>query len=155
MLDVLQRPNYISLTLLCGGLTLAGCQMPTKWLCHSPSINNTGEKNTMKSSWVEVRTGRSLTYCHRQNGLDLGKLVWFIASLNQNKIMRNKDKSKKTSSSWAQLYSWYFYLLPSSGAGGWGLRSVHHTLSLPLLPPQGEDSSHSAPAPVWGLSHGR
>ncbi|KAK4824286.1 hypothetical protein QYF61_013031 [Mycteria americana] len=37
----------------------------------------------------------------------------------------------------------------------WGLRSVHHTLSLPLLPPQGEDSSHSSPAPAWGPSHGR
>jgi len=28
-------------------------------------------------------------------------------------------------------------------------------LSLPLLPPQGEDSSHSAPAPARGPSHGR
>jgi len=39
--------------------------------------------------------------------------------------------------------------------GEWGLRSVHHTFSLPLLPPQGEDSSHSASAPAWGPSHGR
>ena len=37
---------------------------------------------------------------------------------------------------------------------GWGLRSVHHT-SLPLLPPQGEDSSHSAAAPAWGPTHER
>jgi len=35
------------------------------------------------------------------------------------------------------------------------LRSVHHTFSLLLLPPQGEDSSRSAPAPAWGPSHGR
>ena len=35
------------------------------------------------------------------------------------------------------------------------MRSVHHTLSLLLLPPQGEDSSHSSPAPAWGPSHGR
>ena len=33
--------------------------------------------------------------------------------------------------------------------------SVHHMLSLPLLPPQGQDSSHSSPAPAWGPPHGR
>ena len=33
--------------------------------------------------------------------------------------------------------------------------SVHLTLSLPLLPPQWEDSSHSATAPAWGPSHKR
>jgi len=35
------------------------------------------------------------------------------------------------------------------------LRSVHHTLSLPFIPPQEEDSSHFAPAPAWRTSHGR
>jgi len=39
--------------------------------------------------------------------------------------------------------------------GEWRLWSVHHRLSLPLLPLHGEDSSHSVPAPVWGPSHGR
>ncbi|KAK4828543.1 hypothetical protein QYF61_027219 [Mycteria americana] len=43
----------------------------------------------------------------------------------------------------------------AQGDGEWGLRSVHHTLSVPLLPPQGEDSSHSSPAPAWGPSHRR
>jgi len=44
------------------------------------------------------------------------------------------------------------YLLPLGGAEGQGtgVGSVHHTLSLPLLPPQGEDSSCSSPAPAWG-----
>jgi len=42
----------------------------------------------------------------------------------------------------------------AQGYGEWGLWSVRHT-SLPLLPPQGEDSSHSAPAPAWGPFHGR
>ena len=41
----------------------------------------------------------------------------------------------------------------AQGDREWGLQSVHHTLSLPLLPPQGEDSSHSSPAPAWGPSH--
>jgi len=36
-----------------------------------------------------------------------------------------------------------------------GLRSVQHMLSLLLLPPQGEDSSCSSPAPASGPSHGR
>jgi len=42
------------------------------------------------------------------------------------------------------------------------LQSVHHTLPLPFLPPRGraggggqEGSSHSAPDPAWGPSHGR
>ena len=53
--------------------------------------------------------------------------------------------------------SQYLYLPPPTGMGDgeWGLQSVHHTLSLPLLPPQGKDSSHSSPAPAWGPSHGR
>jgi len=43
----------------------------------------------------------------------------------------------------------------AQGDREWGSWSVHHTLSLPLLPPQGEDSSHSSPAPTRGPSHGR
>ena len=39
------------------------------------------------------------------------------------------------------------------GKGGFG--SVHHTLFLPLLPPQGEKDSHASPCPAWGPSHGR
>lgn len=41
------------------------------------------------------------------------------------------------------------------GDGEWVLKSVHHMLSLPLLPPHGEDSSCSSPVPVWALTHGR
>jgi len=41
------------------------------------------------------------------------------------------------------------------GDGEWGLRSVQHTWALPLLPPQGKNSSHSAPAPARGPSHER
>jgi len=40
------------------------------------------------------------------------------------------------------------------GDAKWGLWSVHHTLSLPLLPPQGR-THHTTPAPAWGSSHGR
>ena len=57
-----------------GGLTLAGCQVPTKLLY--PSINRTGgEKHDGKL--VGQDKGREITasYCHRQNRLDLGKLM--------------------------------------------------------------------------------
>ena len=56
------------------------------------------------------------------------------------------------------LDSWILSSSPPwvvQGDREWGLGSVHHTLSLPLLPPQGEDSSHSAPAPARGPSHRR
>ena len=43
----------------------------------------------------------------------------------------------------------------AQGDREWGLRSVCHTLSLLLLPPQGEDFSHSSSAPAWGASNGR
>lgn len=44
----------------------------------------------------------------------------------------------------------FIYLLPSSVTGGkWGLWSVHHSSSLPFLPPQWEDSS--CPLLQWGV----
>lgn len=45
----------------CGGLTMADCQMPTELLSHSPSSTAQGEKRRWKSSFVELKTGRSLT----------------------------------------------------------------------------------------------
>lgn len=38
---------------------------------------------------------------------------------------------------------WSTSLQEAQRDGEWGLPSVHHTSSLPLLPPQGVDSSHS------------
>ena len=58
----------------CGGLTLAGCQVPTKAALSLPSTAGQGRENIMKGLWVEIRTGRSLSnYHHEQNRLDLGK----------------------------------------------------------------------------------
>ena len=81
---------------------------------------------------------------------------------NQSRTMRNKKINLKTPSLHPFLLlglNFTHDFSPSSpqvvqGDGEWGLQSVHHTLSLPLLPPQGEDSSHSAPAQAWGPSHG-
>lgn len=43
----------------------------------------------------------------------------------------------------------------AQGDREWGLQSVHQTLSLLLLLPQGEDSSQSSPAPLSGPSEQR
>jgi len=41
----------------------------------------TGEENMTRSLSAEIRTGRSLSnYCRRQNRLNLGKLISFVAS---------------------------------------------------------------------------
>ena len=41
-----------------------------------PLLSRTGGENMMKSLWVEIRTGRTLTnYHHAQNRLNLGKLI--------------------------------------------------------------------------------
>jgi len=41
-----------------------------------PSSAEQGRENITKCSWVEIRTGRSLTcYLHGQNRLDMGKLI--------------------------------------------------------------------------------
>jgi len=60
----------------CGGLTLAGCQVLIKAALSLPSSTGQGRENTAKGSWVQIRTGRLLTsYHHRQNRLNLGKLI--------------------------------------------------------------------------------
>ncbi|KAM9590844.1 uncharacterized protein ACIBXB_005893 [Morphnus guianensis] len=76
--------------------------------------------------------------------------------------MRNKTKSQNAfppplPSSRAQLHSRILYLPPPVAQGDrdgvYGQFITHYFL--PLHPPQGEDSSHSSPAPAWGPSHGR
>jgi len=78
---------------------------------------------------------------------------------NQSKRMRNKYKSSSHPSLLPGLNFIPEFSTSSpqaeQGDGEWELWSVHHTLSLPLLPPQGEDSSHSAPAPAWCPSRRR
>lgn len=56
-----------------GGITLSGCRTYPATLSLL-LLNKIWEENKMKVSWVEVRTGRSLTsYCHRLNRLILGQ----------------------------------------------------------------------------------
>ena len=75
---------------------------------------------------------------------------------NKNQILKHLPPTPPFFPGSTSLPIFSISSLPEAqGDGEWGLRSVHHMLFLPLLPPQGEDSSHSSPAPVWGPSHGR
>jgi len=139
------------------------CQVPTKTAL-SLLLCWTGEREyDERLEGRDKDRERSLTnYCHRQNRLNLGtKKSLIYHQSNQSIIMRKKTKSYNTfpppfPSSRAQLHCRFSPSSPRAvqGDGEWGLWSVHHTLSLPLLPPQGEDSSHSALAPAWGSIHG-
>jgi len=42
----------------CGGLTLAGCQVPTKAALLFSLLSGQGRENIIKGSWVKIRTGR-------------------------------------------------------------------------------------------------
>jgi len=75
--------------------------------------------------------------------------------------MRNKTKSLKKNLPHPSLLSGLIFTTefstfsPQMMWGDWerGLWSIHQTLSLLLLPPHGEDSSHSSTAPACGPSH--
>jgi len=99
---------------------------------------------------------RSLTnYHHRQNRLDLGKLIYYQS--NQSRVMRTKTKSLKH----LPFYP-HHSILPklnftpkfstsslqaAQENGEWRLQSVHHMLYVLLLLPQEKDSSQSSLAP--------
>jgi len=71
-------------------LTLAGCQTPTPLLSHSSSSTGQGEKVRLKSFWVKLVTGTSLTnYHHGQNKLDLGNIKFNYSINKKDKIARN------------------------------------------------------------------
>ena len=80
---------------MCGGLTLAGFQVPTKAALPLLSSAGQGTENITKGSWVKIKDReRSLTNCcHKQNRLDLGKINLIYYQSNQSRIMRNKTKS--------------------------------------------------------------
>jgi len=114
----------------CGGLTLAGHQVPTKAAPSLPSSAGQGRENTTKGSWVERGTGKSLSNCcHGQNRISLGKIN-LLPIKSESKLMRNKNKSKKhlSPTSWAQLHSWLLCLLPlprGTGNGGYSQFITH------------------------------
>lgn len=58
----------------CGRLTVASCQLPAQTLSHSLYSTGQMKKIGWKRSWVEIKTGISLSsYHHGHNRHDLGK----------------------------------------------------------------------------------
>jgi len=51
-------PLSSTLVCACGEMTLFGSQVPTKAALSFPSSAGQGRENTMKGSWVKIRTGR-------------------------------------------------------------------------------------------------
>ena len=81
----------------CGGLTLAGHEVPTKAALSLSSSTGQGTENITKGSWVKIRTGRSLSNYHTITGkTDLTwrkKINLICYQSNWSRIMRNKTKS--------------------------------------------------------------
>lgn len=76
------------------GLTLDGCR-PPPLLCQSLSSAREWRGSQVESSYVEIRTGRSLTnWDHRRNKLSLGKTNLISYPLQKGRVVRNKDKNK-------------------------------------------------------------
>lgn len=115
--------------------------MPIKPICQSPSSREHREKIWQKAHVLRLGE-RDHLYHHGQNRLDLRNLVLFIVHLQQCRIWRNKNKTKKTFPPisppfQAQFHSQHFYIpSPSSvGDGEWGSQSGHKGLSIPRFPP--------------------
>lgn len=99
--------------------------------------------------------------CHGQNGLDLGKIN-LVLTIKSEKDNAKENLNLKAPSSHSRLLSRLnftpvfstSYLSAAQGKREQGLQALYHTF-LPLLPHQGEDSSHSSLAPVWSPCHRR
>lgn len=99
-------------THFCSGLTLAGSQVPTKWLYQQDKRRKLGKK-WFNLSPVNNRAGWRVT---------------------RNRIT---NTFLSATSSQAQPHFWLFYLLPTSSLRVWGmgLWAVHNVSSVPLLFP--------------------
>lgn len=105
---------------------------------------------------------RLTNYCDSQNRLNLGTLDKFGVIWNKTIIFKHLPPSPPTPFFLGSTSVAVFFTSSSPVAQGmfqrdreWGLWSLHHTLSLPLLPPQKENSSHfadSSPAPKGSLA---
>jgi len=82
---------------ICGGLTLAGCQVPTKATLSLLSSVGQGRGNITKGSQVEIRTGRDHSPVTITGKTDSawGKINLIYYQSNQSWKMRNKNKSYK------------------------------------------------------------
>jgi len=69
-----------------GGLTLSGCQVPTKATLSLPSLAGKGRDNITTGLWVEIRTGRDQSPITSMGKIDStwGKIIQVI--INQIRI---------------------------------------------------------------------
>lgn len=132
-----------------GGFTLTGCLVLTKATLSLPSTDGQeGEKKKNLMSWDKGRK-RSLTNDH--NGQNWGKIILIYWQSSQSKIMRNKTQSYTIFPSPLPYSDFSPGFSTSSqrccrgnGDAGIWLLSVHHVLSLRLLPPQ-QRAPHTPP----------
>jgi len=144
---------------LCGGFDL-GWMMGAHQSCTiTPLLSWTGE-GKQNERLVGRGKDREITQqlLSRAKQTQLGEINLIYCQSNQSRVMRIINKSENIFPYPSLLPSLNFTPDFSSSStssprearrdGEWGFWSVHHMLSLPLLPPQGEDSSHSSPAPA-------
>lgn len=81
---------------VCRGLTLAGCQVPTKASLPLPSSAGQERENTTKGSWVRIRTGRDHPLLSQAKQTQLGEINWISYQSNQNRNIRNKTNFLNT-----------------------------------------------------------
>lgn len=76
-----------------GGSTSAGCQVPSEAALSLPSSAEQGRENTMKDSWVEIRTGRyhsSITTTGKTDST-WGSINIIYCQSSKNRLMRTKN----------------------------------------------------------------
>lgn len=107
----------------CGGLTLAGCQVPTKAALSLPFSTRHRRENRKRLMGWDKNKERSLSsHHHMQNRLVLGKINWIYCQSNQRRNLRNKTKTLKhlplTPSFFLDFTPHFLCFFPLSGAGG-------------------------------------
>lgn len=96
---------------------------------HSHSSTGQGRENTMKGSWVKVRTGPSLTNCcHGQNNLD--SQVEFVYNLiyNQSNQSRTMGNNFLPASAWGLSHGRLSSMNISNVSPSHGLQSMNPLL---------------------------
>lgn len=90
---------------VCGGLTLAEWQAPTKSALSLCSTAGQGRGNVPEVSWVEERTTRDYPPSTIMGkARNLGKLIGFVNNQNQSRIMRNKPNLENIIPTGADIY---------------------------------------------------
>lgn len=77
--------NNLCVLHTCGGFTLAGCWVPTKFALSL--LLDRGEK--IKGSWIGIRAGRFYLLRSQAKQIGLEEMSWIHHQSNQNRAMKN------------------------------------------------------------------